>query len=100
MVGVLGAQGGNIQSDLPSIGGAGGRVQGRTRAQNTPFSHVPLLHINISGKIKHVRQPLDPKGGRNSPPLWDKMKKTVDAGDSFWTMGAQARPKAKGHFHE
>jgi hypothetical protein len=43
---------------------------------------VPKLHTSLDGKIKHVWQELDPKGGRNCPLVWDMINKTHDQGDS------------------
>jgi hypothetical protein len=95
MISVLGAQGGNIQSDLPLTWGAIGRRQGRERAQNAPFSHVLVLHISISGKIKHVWQALDPKGGRNCLPLWARMAATRGVGDSLGRTRARRAKKMR-----
>jgi hypothetical protein len=92
MVRVLGAQGGNIQSFDPSfyrvgplqmVAGPSMRFSWhRKRAYAAACPNSPKLHISLVGKIKHVWQGLDPKGGRNCPQVWDMINKRLDQADS------------------
>ncbi len=82
VVRVLGAEGSNIQGFVLRWAMIGPVQANRKPPEQTPGARDLRLNSRPGGKIKHVPQRVDVKGGRISLWLWGKIRKTRCGRDS------------------